>query len=182
MWDPNPWACLIFEISFNFIIIFRYAKVLYTPCKESRVGIIRISTFGPSADTAYTRARRTVRSGCVVGGVVALSLVLAAIHENAALADIPYSPNVPDLSEDRSVRRGTASTPSNASSNPPFRGTVFIDPDIVTPSDPSSLLDVTCTGRCGRRGGDLRHRRYGWAIRAPDSRSRGRTPGELQLP
>ncbi len=30
---------------------------------------------------------------------------------------------------------------------PPFSGTIFLDPDIVTPADPSTFMDVTSTGR-----------------------------------
>jgi hypothetical protein len=41
----------------------------------------------------------------------------------------------------------TGSTPSPALTHPPFGGTLFIDPDIITPDDPSSFAEITPRGR-----------------------------------
>ena len=42
---------------------------------------------------------------------------------------------------------------------PPFAGTIFIDPDIITPSDPTAFLGATYTGQGLRYVYD---RRFGW--------------------
>ena len=39
---------------------------------------------------------------------------------------------------------------------PPFQGTAFLSPDIITPADPSGLTDVTYTGRGNRTIWDYR--------------------------
>jgi len=39
---------------------------------------------------------------------------------------------------------------------PPFNGTIFIDPDIITPSDPTTLVSVSPTGRGSRTMYDRR--------------------------
>lgn len=84
------------------------------------------------------------RSRCVTGRVAALMLTLVATLDSCALAHTDY----PLLS------RSTAKT--EADSEPPYSGTVFIDPDVITPSDPSSLVDVTYTGRGERTVFDRR--------------------------
>ena len=38
-------------------------------------------------------------------------------------------------------------TPPPALADPPFQGTAFISPDIITSADSSALTDVTYTGR-----------------------------------
>ena len=52
--------------------------------------------------------------------------------------------------------------PSSASAEPPFFGTIFIDPDIITPSDPTAFLDATYTGRGQRLMYDRRTNSWVW--------------------
>ena len=84
----------------------------------------------------------------MVGWIAVLILILPAIQENPVLADIGYPPYSGDTATGKSVQKDTAS--------PPFAGTVFIDPDVITPSDPSSLIDVTYAGRGERTMFDRR--------------------------
>ena len=42
------------------------------------------------------------------------------------------------------------STPAAAATDPPFDGTIFLDPDIITASDPTAFEDLTATGRGSR--------------------------------
>ena len=46
--------------------------------------------------------------------------------------------------------------PTKALATPPYQGTVFVDPDVITPSDPSSLIGVTYAGRGARTMFDRR--------------------------
>ena len=41
---------------------------------------------------------------------------------------------------------GAESPTTPPSASPPFSGTIFLDPDIITASDPTTLLDVTFMG------------------------------------
>ncbi len=45
---------------------------------------------------------------------------------------------------------------SQDQADPPYAGTVWIDPDIITPSDPTALVSVTDAGRGERRMFDRR--------------------------
>ena len=56
-----------------------------------------------------------------------------------------------DVRETAAGRLAQNDTPS-----PPFQGTVFIDPDVITPSDPTSLSEVTYAGRGERTMFDRR--------------------------
>ena len=80
----------------------------------------------------------------VIYWVAVLILILAAIQVNTALAYTDYPPH------------SRVSAKASSESEPPFSGTVFIDPDIITPSDPTSLIDVTYAGRGDRRMFDRR--------------------------
>ena len=50
-------------------------------------------------------------------------------------------------------------TPASAATTPPFEGTVWIGPNIITPASPSDLLSTEPTGRGYRTTYD---RRSGW--------------------
>ena len=105
---------------------------------------------------AYTDGLTVLRSRGVVGWVAVLILILAAIQVNTALAYADYPLHGRGNATDPSVQSGTASAQANSQSDPPFSGTVFIDPDIITPSDPSTLIDVTYAGRGERTMFDRR--------------------------
>ena len=104
----------------------------------------------------HANALTASRSRDGVGPVGVLILILAAIQGNAVLADIGHSPYVADIATDPTVRSGSVSPRAEFPFEPPYSGTVFIDPDIITPSDPSSLIDVTYTGRGERTMFDRR--------------------------
>jgi hypothetical protein len=55
-----------------------------------------------------------------------------------------------------------ASGPTSARAEPPFFGTIFIDPDIITPADPTSFLDATYAGRGQRQMFDRRTDGWVW--------------------
>ena len=84
----------------------------------------------------------------VAGRVAFLILTLAAIQESTALAHIGYPPYDQDVATEKPDQSDTAS--------PPYQGTVFVDPDVITPSDPSSLIGVTYAGRGARTMFDRR--------------------------
>ena len=69
--------------------------------------------------------------------LVALLILVSACSESAAVD--PSEPDGPIL--------------------PPFGGTIFIDPDIITPSDPTTFSGIEAAGRGERRMFD---RRVGW--------------------
>jgi len=48
------------------------------------------------------------------------------------------------------------SEPGPGPVQPPFSGTIFLDPDIITPDDPSTLLDLTYLGQASRTMFDRR--------------------------
>ena len=111
------------------------------------------SDFG--VDT-YTNAHTVLRSRGVVGWVAVLILILAAIQQNSALADIGYPPYVRDIATEKSDHGDNASAQTESQSDPPYDGAVWFDPDIITPSDPSSLIDATYAGRGDRQMFDRR--------------------------
>ena len=90
---------------------------------------------------AGSRSRRVIYHAVAV-----LIMILAAIQVNTTLAHTDYPPH------------GRVSTKANSESDPPYFGTVYIDPDIITPSDPTSLIDVTYAGRGERTMWDYRPR------------------------
>ncbi len=47
-------------------------------------------------------------------------------------------------------------SPDNALATPPFWGTIFLDPDIITPSDPTTFQTITYTGQGSRTMFDRR--------------------------
>ena len=104
--------------------------------------------FGDVAVIRMPTGSRLSGSRGMVGWIAVLILTLPAIQGKPVLADIGYPPHVGDTATGKSVQKGTAS--------PPFAGTVFIDPDVITPSDPSSLIDVTYAGRGERTMFDRR--------------------------
>ena len=50
--------------------------------------------------------------------------------------------------------------PVNCQTQPPFSGTIFIDPDIVTASDPSAFQDITYSGKEDRTVFDRRVNKF----------------------
>ena len=92
----------------------------------------------------YSRRLTTLQSRGMVGQLAVLTLIVAAIQVNAAPAQTDHPPY------DR------VSAQAKSPSEPPYPGTVFLDPDIITPSDPSSLIDVTYAGRGQRTMFDRR--------------------------
>ena len=78
---------------------------------------------------------------------VGLSGLLVA-HAPSGKSDIGYPADGRDTAAKESAQKDTHF--------PPFQGTVFIDPDVITPSDPSSLFDVAYGGRGERRMFDRR--------------------------
>ena len=52
--------------------------------------------------------------------------------------------------------------PSKAAAEPPFFGTIFIDPDIITASDPTAFLDAVYAGRGQRLMFDRRTNSFVW--------------------
>ncbi len=93
---------------------------------------------------ARTNEFTALRSRVVAGCVAVLVWTLAAIPQNTALAYTDYAPHV----------RSSARVESQ--SEPPYWGTVFIDSNIIIPSDPSSLIDVTYVGKGERNVYDRR--------------------------
>ena len=85
-----------------------------------------------------------------------LTLVPMAIDQNTALAEVDYTPFVEDIVGEETSQEPTGSAQAGLKSDPPFDGTVFIDPDVITPSDPSTLLNVTYDGRGERTMWDNR--------------------------
>ena len=92
----------------------------------------------------YSRRLTTLQSRGMVGRLAVLTLIVAAMQVNAAPAQTDYPPY------DR------VSAQAESPSEPPYPGTVFLDPDVITPSDPSSLIDVTYAGRGQRTMFDRR--------------------------
>ena len=78
----------------------------------------------------------------VVGRIAALTLALATIQENTALAHIGYPPHDKEAATEKSNQENDTT--------PPYEGTAFLGSDVITPSDVSSLIDVTYAGR-GKR-------------------------------
>ena len=104
----------------------------------------------------YTERLKVVQSRSVVAGVCLLIMSFGAIQHNWAFANIGYAPYVGGIENDPLVRNDTASAPTTNQFVPPYLGTVFIDADIITPSDPSALIDVTYAGRGVRKMFDRR--------------------------
>ncbi len=128
----------------------------YNANMERRIALMRGSMSVRFSRGRNSSALAAIRIARATGCVVALSLLLAQIHQNAALAEVLDSRTIPGRSEPQSVPGEALSTPADNEFEPPFRGTVFIDPDILTPSDPSALIDVTYTGRGERTVFDRR--------------------------
>ena len=70
-----------------------------------------------------------------------------AIDRNTDLPEIDYIPFVEDIVGEEKSQETTGAAPTGFKSDPPFDSTAFIDPDVITPSDPSTLLNVMYDGQ-----------------------------------
>lgn len=97
----------------------------------------------------------TVASGTVPAGAESAFLdVVSGETAAAGTATLTVEATAPG------AEAATASLTLRVAGPPvPFEGTIFIDPDIITPDDPTTLVSVTPTGRGERRVYD---RRAGW--------------------
>ena len=55
-------------------------------------------------------------------------------------------------------------SPCNDNFNPPYGGTIFIDPDIITPDDPTTFVSLTYAGTGVR---EMYDRRSGYVVLEP---------------
>jgi hypothetical protein len=55
-------------------------------------------------------------------------------------------------------------SPCNDNFSPPFGGTIFIDPDIITPDDPTTFVSLTYAGTGSR---EMYDRRFGYVVLEP---------------
>ncbi|MGH7471228.1 MAG: hypothetical protein ACRENP_25035 [Longimicrobiales bacterium] len=101
--------------------------------------------------TAPTGLTATVASPSVTGNSTAIT-----IAAGATTATGNYTVNVASNANGIGQQMTTLAVTVAAPTAPPFGGTIFIDPDIITPSDPSAFVGLSYAGQASRTMFDRR--------------------------